>query len=722
MLLRRALALSGGDEVIFALTLAIWLLSTAGGSAIGAILCKRNWCTGSLFGILLGLQSLWCGMAIFVLDGACSQIAWTPGVVAGGEGFTLALIVAILPLGLFGGSIFPVACRICKTIDSSNVSYVYLREAVGSFFAATILALFFSHHLNPIIESVILAMIGLAIVAVVIFKRLPVWLPLVLVPSILYLTYPGLQSAYLDQLGKTRSGVKVLDYLETPYGLVEITDLQGQITIYENGLPLASSDDIATIEERADLTLVQHPEPKKVLWISGSLGGGLAEGLKHPSIEQIDVIEINPDLWDPSILDRLPQDATALADLKIKKHSGDARRFLHTIQERTYDIILLNLPGARTARLAKYYTVEAFRRYSEVIKPGGALVFTIPSAEDYIGEDLAELLGSLQLTLRAVFTKVYLLPGQNAIFIAGDQRIQPALTAPEIGVRLKERNLNLIYWDRFRLQDRLSASRIESLQIRIKTVSYRRINRDSNPITFYLQQIFWSQQSPGVFGKILKSAQNRLIPGSLCLLGLWFVLAAYLRLRKPQKRPLFGSAMAVFSVGFSGLALEILALNAYQMKLGSGYRQIGLLIGCYMFGLAMGAEVSRRIRSKTAIFPLLQLIWVLVPLGLTGIFSFGMAGLDSQHWLVNGIFVFYLLLIGVLGGIHFPLATAYPANYHVSLAGVYYALDLLGAALGALLIGLLILPLIGMKTCILGLALLNLAPMLLLFGKSEKSV
>jgi spermidine synthase len=164
----------------------------------------------------------------------------------------------------------------------------------------------------------------------------------------------------------------------------------------------------------------------------------------------------------------------------------------------------------------------------------------------------------------------------------------------------------------------------------------------------------------------------------------------------------------VFLVGFSGITLEILALFAYQVHFGSGYREVGILAGSYMAGLACGAALSNRIcRDRQRAFRWVQSLWVIYPLGLL-LFASG-RGITGIGVMI--VFFAYVFGVGVLGGFHFPLAVSFTGSAAAERAGYYYGLDLVGAALGALLGGVVLLPLVGLyQTCLI-LMILNAVPL-----------
>lgn len=717
LVIRRALALAGGDEVVFALTLAAWLLCVAAGGSLGASLVRRLHDLIPVFTGGLILLSVSSPTALVILPIVADFSGWIPGTMPGGGGMIAALMATLLPVGVAGGALFPIGCRLLKTSGVDAVSQTYLLESGGSFLAGTAVTLIFAPHLSGLTMAVFLSSVGFSAAFNLIIHRIPIWVfPVAaLIPA--YLLQPSVRKLEARLISLMRPGMQVRDVLETPYGLIEVTDRQGQISVYENGVLLAISDEPAGAEERAHLSLTQHPRPERVLWIGGSLGGALTDALQHPSLKRLDLVELNPILFDLGRKFAGLKTSDALADPRVTLHRQDGRRFLASAATGSYDLIALNLPGPRTVRLAKFYTVEGFRLVRRALKPGGVLVFAIPSAEDYIGEDLSSLLGSLYATLHRVFSEVRVLPGENALFVADDSKSDMALFADSISARLNQRGIYPLYWDKYRLRDRLSDSRGSALQEAIDRAPVIGLNRDAAPISFYLQQVLWSRQVRGGLPSVLKALRG--IFPQICILTVLITLLAALgiRLIMPKAGNKIALGWAVLTVGLAGVSLEVLSLTAYQVYFGSGYREVGLLVGLYMAGLAAGAAVSRNIITVAArrqFFLVIQAGWIVLPIGLIVLTLIGPAFLQGWPLVGQMIFFLYLLMIGFVGGLHFPLAVSYAGSGSAVRAGVFYSLDLLGAASGALVIGLLALPLIGLNSSALLLALMNLPPLILL--------
>jgi spermidine synthase len=716
LIIRRALALSGGDESVLAAGLAIWLICTAAGSIAGGFLFKHTVKSRPPLATLLIVLSVCVLFSPISTVYVTGQLSWLAGTVPGVGGMVLPLLISMLPIGLCGGALFPVSCRALRDSEKDSVRTVYLLEALGAFTGGIITAIVFAPHVGGLVLALFFAGLGFGSALSLIIKRITVWITLILAVAAALFLSPLARHLEILLFEGLHPGMALRDLLETPYGLLEVTDRAGQLTVYENGLLLATSDDFASDEEKAHIPLAQHPSPQRILWIGGYPGGGKEQALKHPSVAHFDIVELNPILFTSERMLGNKADTTG----RIRTHRGDGRIYLAGDSDHRYDVIQLNLPGPQSARLAKYYTVEAFEIMRGALNPGGILCFSIQSAEDYIGSDLAELLSSLYQTCRAVFDSVFVLPGANAVFITGNGLVDPALTADMIQARLAERGIEPLYWDYYRVRNRLLPERYSSLQKMLQAHPGAEINRDRRPISFYFQEVFKSQEQRGGSSVLLKKARSVFLPITIAVLCLVIVAAAGIRFFSRRNVDTAGAGLAVFCVGFSGISLEILTLVAFQVYYGSGYRLLGLMTGCYMVGLAVGAYISVHFLQKyRTAFRGVQLLWVVLPLGLVALSMLFSANQTIAPLIGGLLFFMYLLVIGITGGLHFPLAVKYSGESSPFKGGIYYGIDLAGSAGSALILALFALPLIGIWNSCFLLLIMNAIPLMLLIrGKT----
>jgi spermidine synthase len=122
-----------------------------------------------------------------------------------------------------------------------------------------------------------------------------------------------------------------------------------------------------------------HPEPKRAFVIglgTGSTAGWLGA---VPSIEQVDVVELEPAILHIARL-CAPVNQSVLANPKVRTFIGDAREALLTTPER-YDVIFSEPSNPYRAGIANLFTAEFYRSAAERLSEDGLFVQWVQSYE-----------------------------------------------------------------------------------------------------------------------------------------------------------------------------------------------------------------------------------------------------------------------------------------------------------------------------------------------------
>lgn len=133
---------------------------------------------------------------------------------------------------------------------------------------------------------------------------------------------------------------KVLHHEKSKYQDVLIfksTDY-GNVLVLDNAIQVTERDEFSYQEMIAHLALNSHPNPKKVLVIGGGDGGVLREIVKHESVEEAILCDIDEAVIRLS-KQYLPNMAVSYNHPKVKVHVGDGFQFLRDYQN-TFDVII----------------------------------------------------------------------------------------------------------------------------------------------------------------------------------------------------------------------------------------------------------------------------------------------------------------------------------------------------------------------------------------------
>ncbi|MEM2955035.1 MAG: hypothetical protein QW625_03755, partial [Candidatus Nanoarchaeia archaeon] len=176
---------------------------------------------------------------------------------------------------------------------------------------------------------------------------------------------------------------KIIHHRNSIYGHIVITESEGQFNFFENSLPLFSTDNAQESEEIVHYSMVQHPNPKKVLLISGGVAGRIKELSKYDVI--VDYVEL-----DSLIIELGKKYTENLEYDKLRIFLSDGRFFLKTSRDK-YDVIIVDLPEPSTAQLNRFYTLEFFKEVKKSLKSNGIFSFKLPFSPNYISYESMQL-------------------------------------------------------------------------------------------------------------------------------------------------------------------------------------------------------------------------------------------------------------------------------------------------------------------------------------------
>lgn len=738
LLLRELLVLFYGNELSTGIVLTAWLLWTAAGSyAAGRVSTSGRHNRPLALSMGLWIQAALLPVAVLFIR--ASRLLWSIPV---GEMFPFGIMLAITvgATSLFcatGGGVFALAWDLtCKDPDSTRGGplSVYVGEALGSAVGGLTAHYLFVPHLDGL-EAAFAGAGILAFAGALPLSRRPLRTRSCLGHSALLgmlLAAGWIVAPHLERLGfvshRWHWGDRLVAVENTPFHHLALLKGGEQYSLFGNGLWFFSIPDPQTAELAVHPALLQHPEPRRVLLLGGGAGGQVQELLKHPTIERIDVVEP-----DPGVLGFLRHHAAMpvfdwVSDRRVRIFPLDGGTYVRRTHER-YDVILLNVGEPVNANMNRFYTLEFYRRLWKRMEPGAVLTLSLPSASDIVGEAQLRYLATVHATLGAVFPDVLVVPGDSVRLLAGSSAGTLSADPHLLSSRMEERSLRLQYVHEFSIQDWMSPMRLSYIRSILDGQSVRRINRDFTPTCYFNALLVWSSQLHPAIERILAFPARCLAQASAApiLIVVLSVILLLLGGRASEQRAI---RLAVALAGGSLMVVEIVLLLAFQVLEGFLYSELAVLLSCFMTGMAAGAAAVgswlNRVRSAEKCLILthgmLVLLVLCVMLSLSILHRLCSGG-DVPSWLSPLLFRSLALIAGGLGGAHFSFATAVWAKGQplaVRIGAGLYAADLVGAAVGALLSSLVLLPLLGVyATLILTVSLLTCGGLLLFVRLGE---
>ena len=686
------------------------------------------------------------------------DVVFIRGAAVGVAGTLLGTLALLLPFCLVSGLLLTLACALLdRGREAAVIGRVYVADSLGSIGGGML----FSFVLVPWFDHFALlcfpAALNLLLAGALAwhFRR-----RVLLGSTIIIAAGLAAHLALIDADKVTTAvqywGRPVVFRANSPYGRLVITDDSGQLTFFENGVPVISTQNVEHVEETVHYAMSQRPDARQVLVISGGVTGTAREILRY-GVKQVVSVEL-----DPLIITAgrrfLPGN---LADPRIRTVAADGRRFVQQTREQ-FDVVIIDVPDPTTAQLNRFYTAEFFAEVHRVLTPGGVVSFGLGHYENYVSPELARLLASAHRAARSSFAHIRLIPGGRVFFLASDGPL-----TLDIAARIEDRGLATKLVNRHYLDATLAPDRLADLDRAVAQPAA--INTDFAPALDYYQLRHWLSQFDSRAARVC---------GGLAALGILFYL---LTLRAVPR--------LIFASGFTASAIEVVLLLGFQALYGSLYRQVGLVVTVFMAGIAAGAWLASRTlrqgnrpgpvaaradpvalstgewttdpktarwrsrllsrpsaRWRSQLLSRLSARWRSQPHPDPGAPSPGQKR-NSRDWrqrnaaravscglaalaaglplalprlgridallgtalVGQGIILLVTFGLALLVGAQFPLAAASDpgANPAVTASRLYTA-DLAGAALGALLAGALLVPLFGMTTVCLLTAALNL--------------
>jgi spermidine synthase len=697
LILRELLVLAQGQELKLALGLWCWLLWVGLGSLAGGRLTPAGAGPGRLGGLLALLGLL---LPATILAGrALPTLAHLPLGQSLPLSTTFLLFLLLLaPFGLSSGYIFPTAVQVLATAAPQGATgRAYYLETLGAALGVALLQILCIGRFASLSLGLGVGFL-LALAPWLLARPRSTAALAALTVNFLVLAAALVFAPRLEVASRTWlwPGRQVIATVDSPYALLSAQRQAEQISFFANDLWQFTYPDPLTAEHQVQLALLEHPNPRRVLLLGGGVAGLGAEILKTSTITHLDYVELDPFLVN--LAQRtLPAVAGQNLDSRVRLIFQDARRFVATTPDR-YDVVLMALPEPKNAQLNRFYTREFFRAVSHKLLPGGVFSFALTGAETSLNPLRAAYLAMADNTLRQVFPDVVAFPGGQTRFFASTTPNTLATDPQVLLQRLKARHLALQYVREYYLLQDFSPWRRQYLNqvLRAQPVE---INTDLNPRCFFYDLVLSTVQE-GLGVKELLLALQKLPPA---LPWTALVLATVLIGISIRRRPGLRALYQVVVMGLGTMALEILVLILYQIRLGSLYRELGVLVAGFMAGMAAGSALgtrwSGRFRGGVHLLAGLQgglaVLAGALALWLKWGFSPGAAGWELPTQVE---YVLVLAAAGCGGGGVFAVSSALWAEIEPNTqgqGGKLYAADLLGATLGTLGVSLLVLPVWG---------------------------
>ncbi len=685
LLLREFLVIFSDNELIIGIFLFNWMLTVGIASYIGELFVKRIKNIKKIFEYMVFSTALIIPANIFLVGFLRKFFQKTPtemlGLVCAFSFSFFAVFLVCLIFGLW--------FVYCVNVFYPNVmsvvlpiSRLYAVEIAGCVFGGFLTSILLVKYFSPFQISLIFSILVFFALSVYFSKRYLIFL-IFFVP--LFYKSDKLENFLISYQWKP------FNVVETKYsihGKITVLKNEEAIDFYENSNKIYSTVSSAKDEEITHIPLLLSYGCKNILLLGGGLND-IREILKYP-VEKVSYVEQNPALIE--LLKKHSDDRikSLLENPRVKVISTDGRFFIKRTTDK-YDYVILDVSPPLTGLANRYFTKEFFLEVKNILSEKGLFIFPLLSSENYMSDEQKYLAASVFKTAKTVFNHCKVIPASNNYFICSSEKYD--ISSETVKRKIAGKNIELKYLTDFYVDYILRSDRSAKLEAwaseKQKEVPY---NTDFRPVSYlYGLKLWLSFFGEKLFSKIdIYSAVN-IIFASLISLYLFIVLL-FVRIKKRIYE------LVVVVVSCASIILALAIIFAFQSVWGYVYQKIGILLSLNLLGISAGSFLSEKFfRKKYNNIGLSHPVRPSTAVKLTIIFmTFFSLILTfiSMNKLFMSAYLFYLFvsISGFFIGFIFPLAVT------ENRIGKFYALDLLGALIGSVLVSLIFIPLFGITT------------------------
>jgi spermidine synthase len=687
LVMREFLSVFYGNELVLGIILANWLLLIGVGSYLGKYFDKvKNKVRLLIFSqLIIGILPL---ISIFIIRALRGTI-FLQGEMVGITQIFFSSFLLLLPYCIITGYLLTLACMLFSTKEESKpIGEIYSIDVFGDILGGILFSFILIFFFNPFQILFIIFFINFLAAMFVAYKNSYIILRSILfliliIGSIVFFSFD------LNDIS-TRIMFKGQDLVEQKtslYGNLVVTRTQEQLNFFENGIPLFTTENTIANEETIHYPLLQHSNPKNILLVGGAVAGTAEEILKY-NIDKIDYVEL-----DKAVIDFGKKFTKNLDIEKLNIINKDGRRYIKQTNE-TYDIIIIDLPEPSIAQINRYYTTEFFKEVKNILSSKGILSLSLGPSENYYSEEIRKLNSAQFKSLSKIFSNIIIVPGNNLYFIASDQDL-----TYNYNELLDKKKITNTYVNKDYLKGILTEDRIENAVSTTKEDVKE--NLDFTPTSYYFQLINWVKHFEGNYVWLL-------------IVVVILLIILFMRLSPIP--------FSIFTTGFAGSGLAVIILIGFQIIYGFVYYKIGLLVTAFMIGLALGSIFINKTLVKRTYKSLIKFEFAIVFYSILLPFLMLLFSKFNNNLLVlfssEILFPVLTIVAGFLVGAEFPLASKFHFKNIHQTAGIIYSSDYIGAAVGAILVSALLIPLFGIVKVSIFIGLLNLLSAIILIRKN----
>jgi spermidine synthase len=370
-----------GDSVLqFSTVIGVYLFAMGLGSWASRLIERQLVAQFLRIELLLALVGGLMPAALFVAHGSL------PG---GGDGaFRVLLYGLVMLIGALVGLEIPLVMRILKRHFSERyalkelVSQVLTFDYLGALVVAVAFPLLLVPHLGLLRTGMFFGLLNALVAAWTLWLfraelRRWRWQAAGTLATIAVLASAMFGAERLTGWAEDRFyGDQVIVREASPFQRIVVTHGPAGTRLFLNGnLQFHTRDEYRYHEALVHPALLAHGAPKRVLVLGGGDGMAVREVLRHASVEQVTLVELDPAMTrlfkDKPLLAALNDQALASSKLRIVH--ADAFAWLEQ-QREVFDAIVVDFPDPSNFSLGKLYSTSFYRLLDQALAADGFAV------------------------------------------------------------------------------------------------------------------------------------------------------------------------------------------------------------------------------------------------------------------------------------------------------------------------------------------------------------
>ncbi|RZU00623.1 polyamine aminopropyltransferase [Rivibacter subsaxonicus] len=290
--------------------------------------------------------------------------------------FRVALYALVLVVGILVGLEIPLVMRILKRHFSERyalkdlVAQVLTFDYLGALAVSIAFPLLLVPHLGLTRTAVMFGLLNalVAVWSLWLFRaELRAWRAHVLACALVLAALVGawLGADALSRWAEDRFyGEHIVFARQSPYQRVVVTASNGGVRLFLNGnLQFNSRDEYRYHEALVHPAMLAHGAPKRVLVLGGGDGMAVREVLRHPTVESVTLVELDPAMTELFAGDPLLSglNSGALSSPKLKIVNEDAFGWLERQPaDAGFDVIVIDFPDPSSFAIGKLYSTSFY--------------------------------------------------------------------------------------------------------------------------------------------------------------------------------------------------------------------------------------------------------------------------------------------------------------------------------------------------------------------------